>query len=64
MVTESAQLGVPIIVSRSGVKQMGDQLAQRLGLAIFGRAVNRHFTADTGLERADSQTELAVAPMA
>jgi formate dehydrogenase assembly factor FdhD len=66
MVIKLVQLGVPIIVSRSRwrVKQTSDQLAQRLGLAPFRRAVSCHSTAETGLARIDSQTELAVAPTA
>jgi len=43
MVIKSAQMGVPVIVSRSGITQMGHQLATQLGLALFGRATNRHF---------------------
>ena len=39
MVIKSAQMGVPIIVSRSGVTQMGYELASALGMALFGRAV-------------------------
>ncbi|RZT97638.1 formate dehydrogenase accessory sulfurtransferase FdhD [Rivibacter subsaxonicus] len=61
MVIKSAQMGVPIVVSRSGITQMGYQLAQRLGLALFGRAVNRHFIAYTGFDRFDAQPELASA---
>ncbi len=57
MVIKSAQMGVPIIVSRSGVTQMGLALAQRLKLALFGRATNRHFIAYCGVERFDSQPE-------
>jgi FdhD protein len=43
MVIKSAQMGVPIVVSRSGITQMGQQLAQRLGLCAIGRAMNRRF---------------------
>ena len=57
MVIKSAQMGVPIIVSRSGVTQMGLELARRLKLALFGRATNRHFIAYCGFERFDSQPE-------
>ena len=57
MVIKSAQMGVPIIVSRSGITQMGHRLATQLGLALFGRATNRHFIAYTGLDRFDSQPE-------
>ena len=57
MVIKSAQMGVPIIVSRSGITQMGHRLALQLGLALFGRATNRHFICYSGLERFDSQPE-------
>ena len=58
MVIKSAQMGVPIIVSRSGITQMGLALAQRLGLCLFGRATNRHFICYCGFERFDSQPEV------
>jgi FdhD protein len=61
MVIKSAQMGVPIVVSRSGVTQMGHELAQRLGLTLFGRAMNKHFLCYSGFERFDAQPELAVA---
>lgn len=57
MVMKSAQLGVPIIVSRNGVTAMGHELAQRLGMTLFGRAANRHFLCYTGTERFDSEPE-------
>jgi FdhD protein len=57
MVMKSAQLGVPIIVSRNGVTAMGHELAERLGMALFGRAANRHFLCYTGFERFDSEPE-------
>jgi FdhD protein len=57
MVIKSAQMGVPIVVSRSGITQMGHQLASQLGLALFGRATNRHFICYSGFERFDSQPE-------
>ncbi|HWI10241.1 MAG TPA: formate dehydrogenase accessory sulfurtransferase FdhD [Burkholderiaceae bacterium] len=59
MVIKSAQMGVPIIVSRSGITQMGHQLAHQLGLALFGRATNRHFICYSGFDRFDSQPEPA-----
>ncbi len=51
MVIKSAQMGVPIVISRSGITQMGHQVAQRLGLCTIGRATNRHFLCYSGLER-------------
>ena len=43
MVIKSAQMGVPIVVSRSGITQMGHEIAQRVGLCAIGRATNRRF---------------------
>jgi FdhD protein len=57
MVIKSAQMGVPVIVSRSGITQMGHALAQQLGLCLFGRATNRHFICYSGFERFDAQPE-------
>ncbi len=57
MVMKSAQIGVPIIVSRNGVTAMGHEMATRLGMTLFGRASNRHFICYTGFERFDSEPE-------
>ena len=59
MVIKSAQMGVPIVVSRSGITQMGHQLAQRLGLCTIGRATNRRFLIYSGNHRLLLQSELA-----
>jgi len=55
MVIKSAQIGVPIIVSRSGITQMGYELAMKLGLALFGRATNKHFICYCGFERFEAE---------
>jgi len=57
MVMKSAQIGVPIIVSRNGVTAMGHEMAERLGMTLFGRAANRHFLCYSGFERFDSEPE-------
>jgi FdhD protein len=57
MVTKAAQLGVPIVVSRNGVTQMGYELALRLGMALFGRASQRHFICYCGFDRFDAEPE-------
>ena len=62
MVIKSAQMGVPVIVSRSGITQMGHELATRLGLALFGRATNRHFLCYSGFDRFDAEPEPPRAP--
>jgi FdhD protein len=43
MVMKAAQLGVPFLVSRSGLTRMGLVLAERLGITLICRArVGRH----------------------
>ena len=51
MVIKSAQMGVPLVVSRSGITQMGYQVAQALGLCAVGRATNKHYLCFTALDR-------------
>lgn len=51
MVIKAAQMGVPIVVSRSGMTQMGHALAQQLGLCAIGRATHRRFVCYAGAER-------------
>ena len=57
MVTKAAQLGVPIVISRNGVTQMGYELAGKLGMALFGRASQRHFICYCGFDRFDAEPE-------
>jgi FdhD protein len=59
MVIKSAQMGVPIVVSRSGTTQMGHDVAQRLGLCTIGRATNKRFLCYSGADRLQLQPELA-----
>jgi FdhD protein len=51
MVMKSAQMGVAVVVSRSGITQMGFDLAQRVLLCTIGRAINKHFLCYTQRER-------------
>lgn len=64
MVIKSAQMGVPIVVSRSGITQMGLDVAQRLGLCAIGRATNKRFLCYSGASRLVLQPELAGARVA
>ena len=64
MVIKSAQMGVPIVVSRSGITQMGHDVAQRLGLCAIGRATNKRFLCYSGAERLLLQPELVGARLA
>jgi FdhD protein len=58
MVMKAAQMGVPVVISRNGVTALGHQLAQELGLALFGRAMNRHFLCYCGAERFEAEPEV------
>ena len=51
MVIKSAQMGVPLVVSRSGITQMGQQIAERVGLCAIGRATNTRFLCYTHPQR-------------
>ncbi|MEP7206834.1 MAG: formate dehydrogenase accessory sulfurtransferase FdhD [Casimicrobiaceae bacterium] len=51
MVIKAAQMGIPFLVSRSGLTQMGFALAQQIGMTMIGRATNRRFLLFTGAER-------------
>ena len=51
MVIKSAQMGVPIVVSRSGITQMGHQVAQTVGLCAIGRATNKRFLCYANAQR-------------
>jgi FdhD protein len=59
MVIKSAQMGVPVVVSRSGITQMGLDVAQRVGLCAIGRATNKRFLCFSAPERMVWQAELA-----
>ena len=59
MVIKSAQMGVSVVVSRSGITQMGLEVAQRVGLCAIGRATNRRFLCFSAPERLLWQPELA-----
>ena len=51
MVIKAAQMQIPFLVSRSGLTQMGYDIAQKVGLTMIGRAMNKHYLLFTGVER-------------
>jgi len=62
MVIKAAQMRIPFLVSRSGLTQMGHDVALRTGITMIGRAVNKHYLLFTGRERfvkPITQTQLA-----
>jgi FdhD protein len=51
MVIKAAQMEIPFLVSRSGLTQMGYEIAQKVGMTMIGRATGKHFLLFTGGER-------------
>ena len=51
MVIKCAQMGVPILLSRSGVTRMGHAVAAQVGITLIGRCTGKHFLVFTGHER-------------
>ena len=50
MVIKVAQMGIPILLSRSGVTQMGLELARKVGVTLIARAKGNHFFVYNGHE--------------
>jgi FdhD protein len=51
MVIKAAQMRIPFLVSRSGLTQMGYEIAQRTGITMLGRATGKHYLLFTGADR-------------
>ena len=51
MVIKTVQMGVPILISRSGFTASGVSLARQAGLTLVGRAKGKRFIALSGTER-------------
>ena len=51
MVIKAAQMRIPFLVSRSGLTQMGYEIAQKVGMTMIGRATNKHYLVFTGGDR-------------
>lgn len=50
IVMKTAFMGIPTLLSRSGVTQMGLELAQEIGMTMIARAKGRHFMIYNGRE--------------
>ncbi|QDF98871.1 sulfurtransferase FdhD [Azoarcus sp. DD4] len=50
MVIKTAQMGIPFLVSRSGLTQMGWDIARRIGMTMIGRAQGKHYLLFSGEE--------------
>src|SRR5204862_5543439 len=51
MVIKAAQMGIPVLVSRSGLTKMGHEIAEKVGITMIGRAVNKRYLLFTGEHR-------------
>ncbi|MFB2650203.1 formate dehydrogenase accessory sulfurtransferase FdhD [Shewanella mangrovisoli] len=60
MVIKVAKMGIPVLLSRSGVTQMGLELAQQLGITIIARAKGRHFLIYHGSENIEFDANTTV----
>jgi len=51
MVIKCAQMRIPFLVSRSGLTEMGHQVANKVGMTMLGRASGKHYLVFSGRER-------------
>ncbi len=51
MIIKVAQMGISVLLSRSGITQKGLELAQQIGITLIARAKGRHFLIYNGLEK-------------
>ncbi|MCK9382472.1 MAG: formate dehydrogenase accessory sulfurtransferase FdhD [Sulfuritalea sp.] len=51
MVIKAAQMGIPFMISRSGLTEMGHAIARKIGLTVIGRATGKHYLLFTGQHR-------------
>ena len=58
MVIKVAQMGIPALLSRSGITQMGLQLARDTGVMMFSRAKGNHFLIYNGREHVEFDVKL------
>jgi len=53
IVMKTAFMGIPTLLSRSGVTQMGLELAQEIGMTMIARAKGRHFLVYNGADQVE-----------
>lgn len=58
MVIKTVQMGIPILVSRSGFTAWGVDLARQVGLTLIGRAKGKRFVALAGEDRIEFDADL------
>lgn len=58
MIIKIAHMGIPALLSRSGVTQMGYKLARELNIVMLSRAKGKHFLVYTGAEHIEFDIDL------
>ena len=61
MVIKCAQMGIPFLLSRSGLTHMGHEIAKKVGITMVGRCQGKHYLLFTGGERFVKLKETVVA---
>jgi len=51
MVIKVAQMGIPVLLSRSGITQMGLEIAEKVGVILIARAKGQHFMVYHGADQ-------------
>ena len=59
MVIKTVQMGIPILVSRSGFTAWGVDLARQVGLTLIGRAKGKRFVVLAGEDRIEFDFDLS-----
>ena len=62
MVIKTVQMGIPILISRSGFTAWGVELARKAGLTLIGRAKGKKFVALSGYERLSYDIDMSSVP--
>jgi FdhD protein len=60
MVIKVAQMRIPILLSRSGITQMGLSLAKELNITLLSRVKNKHFLVYNGDDNIEYDTDLPI----
>ena len=58
MVIKTVQMGIPILISRSGFTESGVKLAKEAGLTLIGRAKGKRMIIANGIERVVCDTDI------
>ena len=58
MVIKTVQMGIPILISRSGFTESGVKLAREAGLTLIGRAKGKRMIIANGVDRVNFDTDI------